>query len=197
MSGRRKRTLSEGERALWELATSDVSRAAPDGDDRQVPCDSQDEQPVEAETKTGGGGGVRSNGSLRRRAVSAPRKVPSVEFDRKLYKRLSTGREAVHGRLDLHGHTVDAAHKLLLSFVKGAHASGKRTLLVITGKGRGSGMDEFNRPRDGVLRRKVPEWLSAPDLSQIVLAVVSAHDRHGGSGAYYVSLRRRRELQRT
>ncbi len=191
MAGRRKRILSEGELALWKLATSDVSPAGRSCQDAGDSRDIREETPAD-EVEAARDGRARPNGSRRARTPTAPRPSPPNVFDRKLYKRLSTGRAVVHARLDLHGHTAEAAHTHLVSFVRGAHASGKRTLLVITGKGRGSGTDEFNRPRDGVLRRKVPEWLSAPDLSHIVLAFVSAHDRHGGSGAYYVSLRRRR-----
>ena len=38
----------------------------------------------------------------------------------------------------------------------------------------------------------LPQWLAAPGLRHAVLEVVEAHRRHGGSGAYYVYLRRRR-----
>ena len=96
MTGRGKRTLSEKERALWELATSDVRRAArpsPGSGDRQDPSDSRDKPEIEeAETGTGHGGGARPSGSRSARKAVAPRPVQSIEFDRKLYKRLSTGR---------------------------------------------------------------------------------------------------------
>jgi DNA-nicking Smr family endonuclease len=37
----------------------------------------------------------------------------------------------------------------------------------------------------------VPGWLHLPPLGPAVLQVTEAHQRHGGSGAYYVYLRRR------
>jgi DNA-nicking Smr family endonuclease len=43
----------------------------------------------------------------------------------------------------------------------------------------------------GVLRHQVPLWLRQPPLGQAVLQVSEAHLKHGGSGAYYVYLRRR------
>jgi DNA-nicking Smr family endonuclease len=52
---------------------------------------------------------------------------------------------------------------------------------VITGKGSSG---------DGVLRRRVPEWLSQPPLRQIVAGLSEAHRRHGGGGALYVALKR-------
>jgi DNA-nicking Smr family endonuclease len=54
---------------------------------------------------------------------------------------------------------------------------------VITGKGVGG---------DGVLRRRVPEWLAAPPIRPHVAGVSEAHRRHGGDGALYVALKRRR-----
>ena len=36
-----------------------------------------------------------------------------------------------------------------------------------------------------------PPWLQAAPLSALILQVTDAHLRHGGSGAYYIYLRRR------
>lgn len=58
-----------------------------------------------------------------------------------------------------------------------------RAVLVITGKGVGG---------DGVLRRRVPDWLAAPSLRDLIAGVSEAHRRHGGEGALYVALKRRR-----
>jgi DNA-nicking Smr family endonuclease len=41
-----------------------------------------------------------------------------------------------------------------------------------------------------VLRHQVPVWLQQPPLGAMVLQVAEAHLKHGGSGAYYVYLRR-------
>ena len=87
---------------------------------------------------------------------------------------------------------VDSAHPALVRFVMSAHASGKRLVLVITGKGKDR--DEpgpMPVPR-GVLRHQVPQWLSLPPLANVVLQVTPAHVSHGGGGAYYVYLRRHR-----
>ena len=79
-----------------------------------------------------------------------------------------------------------------IAFFLSAQASGKRLVLVVTGKGKDR--DEpgpIPTPR-GVLRHQVPQWLMLSPLAQAVLQVTPAHVSHGGAGAYYVYLRRTR-----
>ncbi|MEY8837901.1 Smr/MutS family protein [Cribrihabitans sp. XS_ASV171] len=124
--------------------------------------------------------------SITEELLSAP-----VQMDRKAYTRMKRGKMKPEARIDLHGMRVDAAHPALVRFILTAQASGKRLVLVITGKGKDR--DEpgpIPTPR-GVLRNQVPHWLSIPPLSQAVLQVTPAHLSHGGGGAYYVYLRRR------
>jgi DNA-nicking Smr family endonuclease len=42
------------------------------------------------------------------------------------------------------------------------------------------------------LRRQVPLWLEAPDFRGLVVGFDTAHAGHGGAGALYVRVRRRR-----
>ncbi|MBT8153610.1 Smr/MutS family protein [Epibacterium ulvae] len=115
-----------------------------------------------------------------------------VQMDEKSYRRMKRGKLKPEGKLDLHGMRIDTAHPSLTRFILSAQASGKRLVLVITGKGKDR--DEpgpMPVPR-GVLRHKVPQWLALPPLAQAVLQVTPAHLSHGGDGAYYVYLRRNR-----
>ena len=91
--------------------------------------------------------------------------------------RLRRGRGEPEGRLDLHGLTHDSAYRALLRFLMGAQGEGKRLVLVITGKG-------------GVLRNYLPLWLGQEELKPLIGGVSQAHATHGGSGAFYVALRR-------
>ena len=93
--------------------------------------------------------------------------------------RLRRGRGEPEARLDLHGLTQDAAYRTLIRFLMDARGQGKRLALVITGKG-------------GVLRGALPLWLGQGDLKAMVGGVSEAHIRHGGAGAYYVTLRRQK-----
>ncbi len=88
--------------------------------------------------------------------------------------------------------TLDQAHPALTGFVMKAHAEGKRLVLVITGKGKERDELTSMPTRRGVLRHNVPAWLRTPPLSSVVIQVDTAHQRHGGIGAYYVYLRRKR-----
>ena len=58
-------------------------------------------------------------------------------------------------------------------------------MLVITGRGLGPN-------GSGVLKSAVPRWLSEAGLRRRILAVAAAQPRHGGAGALYLLLRRRR-----
>lgn len=115
-----------------------------------------------------------------------------VQMDRKSFKQMQRGKLKPDGRIDLHGMTLDRAHAALTRFVMSSHGSGKRLLLVITGKGKDRDEGGPIPTRFGVLRHQVPEWLRLPPLNSVVLQVSQAHVRHGGAGAYYVYLRRAR-----
>ncbi len=82
--------------------------------------------------------------------------------------------------------TQTEAHGALLRFMEDAYLAGRRTVLVITGKGlRVDG-------RVGVLRNAVPRWLNDAPLRQWIKAFDHAVAKDGGEGALYVLLRRRR-----
>lgn len=114
-----------------------------------------------------------------------------IKMDRKAFQKLKRGKSVPEAKLDLHGMTVAAAHSALTAFILSAQAKGKRLVLVITGKGRPAKDIGPIPARQGVLRQQVPHWLDLAPLNSVVLQVSEAHQRHGGSGAYYVYLRRR------
>lgn len=114
--------------------------------------------------------------------------VPALAMDAKTHARMTRGKLAPDARIDLHGMTLAQAHPELIHFILGARSAGHRLVLVITGKGR---MIHDPAPRhSGALRHQVPHWLRLQPLSQAVLQVTEAHLKHGGSGAFYVYLRR-------
>ncbi|MEQ8898303.1 MAG: Smr/MutS family protein [Roseovarius sp.] len=140
--------------------------------------------------------GQKANGKAARHDVlpGLPEQIAAtpVQMDRKAYDRLKRGKLKPEGRIDLHGMTLDQAGPALQSFIMKSFARERRLVLVITGKGRRSPDDGPIPQRPGVLRHTVPHWLQSPPLSQMVLQITEAHIRHGGGGAYYVYLRRKR-----
>lgn len=107
-------------------------------------------------------------------------------------QKLVRGSREIDARIDLHGLTQDEAHDRLSGFLANAQARGHAVVLVITGKGRGEGLASLHGAERGVLRRVVPLWLSLPAFRPYVLGFEEAHLAHGGAGALYVRVRRRR-----
>jgi DNA-nicking Smr family endonuclease len=115
-----------------------------------------------------------------------------VSMDKKAFQRLKKGKLVPEAKLDLHGMTLDQAHPALNGFILRSHAAGRRLVLIVTGKGRDRDPGDAVPIRRGVLRHSVPQWLRMAPLSSLVLQITEAHLKHGGGGAYYVYLRRRR-----
>lgn len=192
MSGHQKkdsqgRRLTGDERRLWRGVARSVKplRAA-----ATELLDDEAEPPVEMPKPA-----VRSRAQSNTSAPGVAPKVkappPLAVLDRRLKQRLARGHEAIEARIDLHGKTQAEAHAALLSFLRRAQSDGKTFVLVITGKGaRGSADMAGER---GVLKRQVPLWLTLPEFRAFVLGFDDAHAGHGGAGALYVRLRKRKD----
>lgn len=121
----------------------------------------------------------------------APEERPRLDrhgLDASWDRKLAQGVVAPDFTLDLHGHTVDAAHARLDHGLSLALAQGARVVLLITGRERPS---EDRRSR-GVIRRKFLDWLAVGPHASRIAAVRPAHPRHGGGGAVYIVLKRGR-----
>jgi DNA-nicking Smr family endonuclease len=112
---------------------------------------------------------------------------PGTTLDGSWDKRLSRGLVQPDRILDLHGHSLATAYDLLDHRLEQSVTTGDRVLLLITGKPR-SGAE-----RRGAIRAAVGDWLAASRHAASIAAVRNAHPRHGGSGALYIVLRKRRE----
>jgi DNA-nicking Smr family endonuclease len=174
--GRRRRVLSPEERVLWTTVTKSVAPLR---------------EPDETEDDTGTvSAAVRPKPSAAKLAPIPPlpaeeKHLPLAPLGRRMKQRVARGKEAIDGRLDLHGLTQSEAHATLLRFLRAASARGARLVLVITGKGGRAGDSER-----GVLRRQVPQWLGLPEFRTLVVGFEDAHVAHGGEGALYVRVRR-------
>ena len=113
-----------------------------------------------------------------------------LQMDAKTHGKMTRGKLAPESRIDLHGMTLAEAHPELIRFILNAQSHGLRLVLVITGKGKRRDDSGPIPQRMGALRHQVPQWLRLSPLGPAVLQVTEAHLKHGGSGAYYVYLRR-------
>ena len=93
--------------------------------------------------------------------------------------------------IDLHGHSLDAAHSRLDRGLALAAAQGARLVLLITGKPRPAEGHAGRGERRGGIRAKFLDWLAAGSHAGRIAAIRPAHPRHGGAGAVYIVLRRR------
>lgn len=109
-------------------------------------------------------------------------------FDADISRALARGKRAPEASLDLHGMTLIAAERAVARFLAAAAAEGRRVVLIVTGKGMRL---EGGRVFGGRIRAEFPGWLERDDNRALIAGVRSAHPRHGGSGAFYVLLRRR------
>ncbi len=107
-------------------------------------------------------------------------------LDPRLIVRLRRGEFAVEAHLDLHGMTQIDSKQALTEFIMESVRKGRRTVLVVPGRGLGS---PGGRP---VLKHAAVQWLSHGMLSGYVLGFVTARPTDGGAGALYVLLRRDR-----
>src|SRR5436305_11921694 len=147
---RRKRGLSEEERALWESVARQIkplrkkSRllkmlAAPPGSPAEVAA-----KPAPV---------PRPATPVKIAPASRPQAPPLAPLGRRERAQLSRGRKEIDARIDLHGMTQTRAHRALFGFLQRAHGDGLTFVLVITGKGKVGSESER-----GVLRRQVPQW---------------------------------------
>jgi DNA-nicking Smr family endonuclease len=177
--GNRRRLLTQDERVLWTMFTRAIEplRAGPppaedvETESAEMTALAQPAKPL----------APRPGAPLPAAANPLPSLAP---LGRRLRQRVARGKEAIDGKLDLHGLTQSEAHASLLHFLRSASARAARLVLVITGKG---GRSDGAR---GVLRRQVPQWLGLPEFRAYVVGFEDAHVAHGGEGALYVRIRK-------
>jgi DNA-nicking Smr family endonuclease len=127
-------------------------------------------------------------------APTRPSLPPLAPIERQTLLGLKRRKRPVDAVIDLHGMRQAEAHDALFAFLHRSQRAGHGVVLVVTGKGGAPSGDALFEER-GVLRRVVPHWLRLPDLRPLVLGFEEAAGHHGGSGALYVRLRRRREMR--
>jgi DNA-nicking Smr family endonuclease len=167
------RHVSEDEAQLWQETLGERPESSP---------------PAEKRKEHHGERGEASRGTLHSAPNDSKPAAKSIVYpqpmDARTRTKIARGRLAVEATLDLHGFTKSAAHAELKRFIEAAQARGVRLALVITGKGR--------EGKPGALREELPRWLGESPLQGRIIAYDAAGPRHGGKGAWYVRIRKRK-----
>lgn len=120
------------------------------------------------------------------KAARTPGETLDAGWDRKLARGMVTP----DATIDLHGHTLAAAHSRLDQELGRAIVRGDRVLLLVTGR---APRPESERPHArGAIRAAIGDWIAASRHVDRIASIRGAHPRHGGGGALYIILRRNR-----
>jgi len=96
--------------------------------------------------------------------------------------------------LDLHGQTLEKANQNIENFIKKAHEDKVRKLKIITGKGLHSNneKDPYISKDLGILKYSIPEFIkNNSELMKIISDIKEASIEDGGSGAFYIFLKKK------
>ena len=178
--------LSKEDLALWRRVTEDTAplsrrrKSAPEASPPAPPSSPQRRSPARRPPA------VAPGAPDPRPREPALTHGSSAGLDKRKAERLKRGRLPIEARLDLHGRSLEAARSAVERFLADAQDAGKRCVLIVTGKGRGT-------PEGGLMRREVPNWLNEAGNRARVVSFDYAQPKDGGGGALYVLLKRIRD----
>ena len=96
--------------------------------------------------------------------------------------------------LDLHGFTLDEANKRVESFITDCFNQKVSKVIIVTGKGLHSQNDQdpYISKEFGILKNSVPDFIkNNPSLMEKIKSITDAEISDGGSGAFYVFLKKK------
>ena len=123
--------------------------------------------------------------------------LEDIRIDKKKLNLLKRGKLQPEFILDLHGMNTVTAKKRSIEFIRFNYINGKRLLLIITGKGKSLKTSFFENENEndiGIIRKSLKAWLYESDMRTKILGVVSSHIIHGGEGAFYIYLKKNKNL---
>ena len=115
-----------------------------------------------------------------------------IDLEKNKLRRIKSGKICIEGTIDLHGFSLKEAEKQLQLFVSKSYLVKKRLLLVITGKGRNSKPNKYGNMK--TIKSEINNWLSDGFYHDKLQHISKALDKHGGDGAYYLFLRKSKNI---
>ena len=100
--------------------------------------------------------------------------------------------------LDLHGYTLEQANNAIEQFILKAFEEGVSKLIIVTGKGIHSDVekDPYVSKDLSILKYSVPEFINNNEnLMRVINDIQDATIEDGGSGAFYVLLKKKRSIK--
>ena len=97
-------------------------------------------------------------------------------------------------KIDLHGYSLDEANNLIKEFIQRSYEERINKIIVVTGKGLHSQneKDPYISKDLGILKYSVPEFIkSDKNLMNIINEIKEAEIEDGGSGAFYIFLKKK------
>ena len=122
--------------------------------------------------------------------INSSEKLPNKDFKYQKNKNLKIR------SIDLHGYTLDEANKTIEDFINKAFSENINKLIIVTGKGLHSEneKDPYVSKDYGILKYSVPDFIkSNNNLSKIIDFMQDAKIEDGGSGAFYIHLKKKRK----
>ena len=117
-------------------------------------------------------------------------KIPNKDF----VNRKNIRHEKIK-KIDLHGYTIEEANKAVEQFIQRCFNERVTKIIVITGKGlRSSNIENPYLSKDlSILKYSVPEFVeNNKSLTQLIIETTDAKIGDGGSGAFYIYLKRKK-----
>ena len=95
-------------------------------------------------------------------------------------------------KLDLHGQTLDQANLAVKKFIEQSFQDKVRKLIIITGKGLRSKVDNdpYRSKKMNILKYSIPEYIKNNiELNNKISTISEANLKDGGEGAFYIFLK--------
>jgi len=119
--------------------------------------------------------------------ISSKTKLPNKDLKIQVKKNLKTN------TIDLHGYTLVEANDEIEQFILKSFEEKINKLIVVTGKGIHSNVDKdpYVSKDLSILKYSVPEFVKKkPELMSKILDIKEADIKDGGSGAFYIYLKK-------
>jgi len=110
-------------------------------------------------------------------------------LEKNILRKIQKKRLRISASLDLHGNNITDSKKMVYDFVNHNFQNNQRLLLIITGKGKRLFVEDRWKGT-GVLKEKIPVWLTSLALSKKIVWFDHAPSNMGGEGAFLIYLKR-------